>query len=67
LTHILQVMLAVVVAANPCGADNGRCSHLCLMSPSAPYYQCACPTGVRRLPDNRSCADGWLWTFNATY
>ena len=51
-------LLANVVAPNPCGSNNGDCSHLCLMSPTAPYYQCACPTGVRRLADNRSCADG---------
>ena len=57
----LQSVIDVVVAAlvsNPCGSNNGGCSHLCLMSPTAPYYQCACPTGVRRLADNRSCANG---------
>ncbi|CAH1786283.1 unnamed protein product [Owenia fusiformis] len=43
---------------NPCQPNNGGCSHLCLMSPSSPYYACACPTGVRLLPDERSCADG---------
>jgi len=48
-----------VVVSNPCGSGNGGCSHLCLISPHAPYYQCACPTGIRRLADNRSCADGW--------
>lgn len=44
---------------NPCGSDNGNCSHLCLMSPMKPLsYKCACPTGVRLLEDQRTCADG---------
>ena len=26
-----------------CGPDNGGCSHLCLLSPSEPFYTCHCP------------------------
>ncbi|XP_006822699.1 LOW QUALITY PROTEIN: low-density lipoprotein receptor-related protein 6-like [Saccoglossus kowalevskii] len=44
--------------ANPCGQNNGDCSHLCLMSPHPPKYTCACPTGVRLLTNGRTCADG---------
>ncbi|EDV28584.1 uncharacterized protein TRIADDRAFT_19424, partial [Trichoplax adhaerens] len=39
-------------AHNPCGHNNGNCSHLCLISPSqgnnsqSTGYTCACPTGV---------------------
>ncbi|RUS74219.1 hypothetical protein EGW08_018025 [Elysia chlorotica] len=43
---------------NMCGDSNGGCSHLCLLSPVPPYFTCACPTGVRLLSDNRTCADG---------
>ncbi|XP_074659791.1 low-density lipoprotein receptor-related protein 6-like [Tubulanus polymorphus] len=43
---------------NPCGSNNGGCSHLCLMAPVPPYYSCACPTGVRLLKDKKKCADG---------
>ncbi|CAH1258892.1 LRP6 [Branchiostoma lanceolatum] len=43
---------------NPCQPNNGGCSHLCLMSPDAPNYRCACPTGVKLLDDERTCADG---------
>ena len=43
---------------NPCGSNNGGCSHLCLMSPRKPYYVCACPTGVQLLADNKTCANG---------
>ena len=32
------------------------CSHLCLLSPSAPGYQCSCPTGVRLVNDGKTCA-----------
>uniref|UniRef100_A0AAR2L5U8 EGF-like domain-containing protein n=1 Tax=Pygocentrus nattereri TaxID=42514 RepID=A0AAR2L5U8_PYGNA len=38
--------------------SNGGCSHLCLLSPVKPYYQCACPTGVQLLEDNKTCRDG---------
>lgn len=43
---------------NPCGTDNGGCSHLCLISPKPPYYSCACPTGVRLEPDRKTCKNG---------
>uniref|UniRef100_A0A8C2JCE0 Low density lipoprotein receptor-related protein 6 n=1 Tax=Cyprinus carpio TaxID=7962 RepID=A0A8C2JCE0_CYPCA len=42
----------------PCALKNGGCSHLCLLSPVKPYYQCACPTGVQLLDDNKTCRDG---------
>ncbi|XP_013773894.1 low-density lipoprotein receptor-related protein 6-like [Limulus polyphemus] len=41
-----------------CDTDNGGCSHLCLMSPVHPFYACACPTGIRLLEDNKTCAYG---------
>nr|XP_050041186.1 low-density lipoprotein receptor-related protein 6-like isoform X1 [Dermacentor andersoni] len=41
-----------------CSYNNGGCSHLCLVSSEAPFYSCACPTGVRLLNDSRSCARG---------
>uniref|UniRef100_A0A672MHT7 Low-density lipoprotein receptor-related protein 6-like n=1 Tax=Sinocyclocheilus grahami TaxID=75366 RepID=A0A672MHT7_SINGR len=41
-----------------CALKNGGCSHLCLLSPVKPYYQCACPTGVQLLDDNKTCRDG---------
>lgn len=47
-----------LTATNPCGIDNGGCSHLCLMSPHKPFYQCACPTGVKLLENGRTCKDG---------
>ncbi|XP_016332353.1 low-density lipoprotein receptor-related protein 6-like [Sinocyclocheilus anshuiensis] len=43
---------------SPCTLKNGGCSHLCLLSPVKPYYQCACPTGVQLLDDNKTCRDG---------
>ncbi|XP_013410893.1 low-density lipoprotein receptor-related protein 6 [Lingula anatina] len=43
---------------SPCGTRNGGCSHLCLISPLYPFYSCACPTGVRLLPDGHNCSDG---------
>nr|CAB3263508.1 LRP5/6 low-density lipoprotein receptor-related protein 6 [Phallusia mammillata] len=40
---------------NPCGESNGGCSHLCLLSPNPPGYQCACPTGIRINNDKKTC------------
>ncbi|KAE8613421.1 hypothetical protein XENTR_v10007716 [Xenopus tropicalis] len=45
-------------ATNPCAVHNGGCSHLCLMSPMEPFYQCACPTGVRLMEDGKMCMHG---------
>lgn len=45
-------------ATNPCGTNNGGCSHLCLMSPVEPFFHCACPTGVQLLEDGAKCKDG---------
>ena len=33
----------VSTGINPCGANNERCTHLCLLSPRAPYFTCLCP------------------------
>uniref|UniRef100_W5KCE8 Low density lipoprotein receptor-related protein 5 n=1 Tax=Astyanax mexicanus TaxID=7994 RepID=W5KCE8_ASTMX len=42
----------------PCSDDNGGCSHLCLLSPSPPFYSCACPTGVKLREDGKTCRPG---------
>lgn len=33
------------IIKNPCGGDNGGCSHLCLIKPHG--YSCACPIGIK--------------------
>ncbi len=50
--------LSLVSGVNPCGRNNGGCSHLCLMAPRPPFYSCACPTGVKLQDDGVTCADG---------
>ncbi|XP_066506010.1 low-density lipoprotein receptor-related protein 5 isoform X2 [Hoplias malabaricus] len=42
----------------PCSDGNGGCSHLCLLSPSPPFYSCACPTGVKLREDSKTCRPG---------
>ena len=42
----------VLLGSNPCGFDNGGCTHLCLAK--ADGYTCACPT----IPDNEVCLTG---------
>ena len=44
---------------NMCDRNNGGCSHLCLMSPLKPFYACACPTGIKLKPDNKTCNEGY--------
>lgn len=40
---------------NPCGDNNGGCSHLCLISPSSQGFKCACPNNFILSADNRTC------------
>lgn len=32
-----------------CRANNGGCSHLCLLAPAPHSYSCACPIGIKLL------------------
>lgn len=42
---------------NPCGSNNGGCSHLCLIKPGANDYKCACPNNfILNLNDNKTCS-----------
>ncbi|XP_059051324.1 low-density lipoprotein receptor-related protein 6 [Achroia grisella] len=48
-----QLMPAV---PHPCNINNGGCSHLCLLAPNPPGYECACPTGVKlKETSNTTC------------
>lgn len=58
---------------NQCQAVNGHCSHLCLPAPKinskSPLLSCACPDGLRLLPDGLMCVDNgkieYLITFSS--
>jgi len=41
---------------NPCGSNNGGCSHLCLIKPGATDYRCACPNNFVLEANNKTCA-----------
>jgi integrin beta 2 len=41
------------VKDNPC--TNANCSALCLLSPYAPYYKCACPDNFYLADDQKTC------------
>ncbi|XP_050670975.1 very low-density lipoprotein receptor isoform X5 [Leptidea sinapis] len=68
-THTLQNPMVIHVyhpyrqpdGVNHCAAVNGHCSHLCLpaprMGPHSARVSCACPTGLRLLPDNQMCVE----------
>lgn len=40
---------------NPCGKNNGGCSHLCLISEGGNSFTCACPDQFILLDDGKSC------------
>ncbi|KAG7202842.1 hypothetical protein KM043_009994 [Ampulex compressa] len=54
---------------NQCQAVNGHCSHLCLPAPrinsKSPLLSCACPDGLRLLPDGLMCVENE--PVNSTY
>ncbi|XP_061385720.1 very low-density lipoprotein receptor isoform X5 [Danaus plexippus] len=68
-THTLQNPMVIHVyhpyrqpdGVNYCAAVNGHCSHLCLPAPkigsNSPRVSCACPNGLRLLPDNQMCVE----------
>uniref|UniRef100_A0AC35G4G5 EGF-like domain-containing protein n=1 Tax=Panagrolaimus sp. PS1159 TaxID=55785 RepID=A0AC35G4G5_9BILA len=40
---------------NPCGDNNGGCSHLCLIAAGGKNFTCACPDQFILLSDKKSC------------
>ncbi|XP_071103874.1 low-density lipoprotein receptor-related protein 2-like [Haliotis cracherodii] len=42
-------------APNPCGTDNGGCSHLCLIAPGGSEYTCSCPDDFLMSQDGKTC------------
>ncbi|CAH1789469.1 unnamed protein product [Owenia fusiformis] len=40
---------------NPCGSDNGGCSHLCVIAPGGATYTCLCPDYFLLAPDDKTC------------
>uniref|UniRef100_A0A914WZW9 Uncharacterized protein n=1 Tax=Plectus sambesii TaxID=2011161 RepID=A0A914WZW9_9BILA len=40
---------------NPCGDNNGGCSHLCLIAEGGQTFTCACPDQFIMLADNKTC------------
>lgn len=43
-----------LVKFNPCGKNNGNCSHLCLLNINS-TYKCECPHVMRLSKDNHTC------------
>ncbi|CAK8674679.1 unnamed protein product [Clavelina lepadiformis] len=47
--HIVHPYRQDVSITNPCGENNGGCSHLCLMMPGGDNAECQCPDGFSSL------------------
>lgn len=43
----------IAFKSNPCAAAN--CSALCLLSPTAPFYKCDCPSDFYLSADQKTC------------
>ncbi|KPU79989.1 uncharacterized protein Dana_GF18234, isoform G [Drosophila ananassae] len=68
-THMIQHPMVVHVyhpyrqpdGVNHCQSVNGHCSHLCLPAPRinerSPRISCACPTGLKLMPDGLMCVE----------
>ena len=41
--------------SNPCGLNNGGCSHLCLISAGGASFKCACPASFELGSDAKTC------------
>jgi low density lipoprotein receptor-related protein 5/6 len=56
ISDIMMIKSCFFVGLNPCGLNNGQCSHLCLLSPNQDQqYSCFCPTGLKLWKDKRTC------------
>ncbi|XP_030078632.1 low-density lipoprotein receptor isoform X1 [Drosophila hydei] len=67
--HMLQHPMVIHVyhpyrqpdGINHCQSVNGHCSHLCLPAPRinerSPRISCACPTGLKLMPDGLMCVE----------
>lgn len=47
---LILTLHVYILDKNPCGTNNGGCSHLCLISPGGEDYVCACPDNFVMLP-----------------
>ncbi|XP_033107798.1 low-density lipoprotein receptor-related protein 2-like isoform X2 [Anneissia japonica] len=57
--HVVHPLRQDTTINNPCGANNGGCSHLCLLVPSTieghTTFSCACPNNFELRPDRKTC------------
>lgn len=54
----LTCHIFLVDVKNPCGDNNGNCSHLCLLSVNG-TFKCDCPHVMRLNEDQRTCVGKW--------
>lgn len=55
LQHNRSILRHEFALSNAC--KQAKCSHLCLLSPLPPGFKCFCPTGIRLLPNEFTCAE----------
>ncbi|XP_026831952.1 very low-density lipoprotein receptor isoform X3 [Drosophila erecta] len=77
-THMVEHPMVVHVyhpyrqpdGVNHCQSVNGHCSHLCLPAPRiterSPRISCACPTGLKLMPDGLMCVEDQSTGSNST-
>ena len=51
--HVIPQFFTAI--PNPCGRNNGGCSHLCLLSNNDAGYKCKCPNNFLMNNDGKTC------------
>ncbi len=60
-------LLFFTTVPNPCGDNNGNCSHFCLLSSTFPEgYACACPDGLINTVNSNVCKCKHYFLFKCT-
>ncbi|XP_041482271.1 low-density lipoprotein receptor-related protein 2-like [Lytechinus variegatus] len=53
--HIYHPLRQDQTLVNPCGSNNGGCSHMCLIAPGGQTFTCACPDSFVLDQDGVTC------------
>lgn len=51
----LFTLVSLSALDNPCGNNNGGCSHMCLIAPGGQTFTCACPDSFKLDRDRVTC------------